>query len=139
MSKNKGKLLGVAGADFTERIWHDVTTAYIQSAYRLDDDAEIDRGHWLHIGYDTVVDDLNNTGWGEYRLGSIMTPHSKLIAYEDWGKVIGFDFDANADEAEMHSAHTLYGVVPEQIRDEFRVRTAEYLKGLGVARDIVGY
>lgn len=122
---------GVEIDRFDETVWGGVAEAYVRSAYQLADDEIVTSERWFAISADEV-----KYGFGEYRLGSLITMHSKLLVCNMQPELLHFNFSANADRYELEYAEKNKNITPELIQDDFQARVTTFLAKLGIARQI---
>ncbi|HWT55753.1 MAG TPA: hypothetical protein VN031_01830 [Candidatus Microsaccharimonas sp.] len=131
MSEVKQSIIGLERADLTDEVWQGVAEAYVRSAYQLHDDETVSSRRW----FNTTVDDIERS-YGEFRFGSTITLHSKLLVCDMSRLAVHFTFDAHAEPHELTWAKRLLGVTPESIQADFSARQAAWLGELGLAREI---
>ncbi|CAN5164109.1 hypothetical protein BH09PAT3_BH09PAT3_3340 [soil metagenome] len=124
-------MTGLETTRFTEDVWQGVAESYARSAYNLADDTEVTSRYW----YDMPATSVAN-GFGEYRLGSVITMHSKFIVCNFTPHIMHFNFHANADSFETDYALETAGVTEASIRFDFQTRVTNLLTELGIAERI---
>lgn len=117
--------------EFSDEVWAGVASSYIRSAYRKSDDEVINPDYWYYISADDVL-----TGRGEYRLGSIITIHSKLLVCQCTPDLLHFSFFDNADQRERAYVESRLGITEQSIQNDHQQRITTFLSGLGIARQI---
>jgi len=123
--------LGIDEGALTDELWREIVATYHEVVFgERPDDQILARRYFAR----TVID-----GGGEYRLGSRISPHSKLRVRDNFvkapdgtptGLLISFDFQINDHTAE--DENTERGQEAATIRETFRTRVDELLQ----ARDL---
>lgn len=131
MNEVKQPIIGIDRTDLTDEVWQGIAEAYVRSAYQIDDRDVVPSRRW----FNTTADDISRS-YGEFRFGSAITMHSKLLVCEMSRVAVHFTVDVNAEPYELTAAQRLLGITPESIEVEFASRQAAWLGSLGVAREI---
>ena len=117
-----------------ETLTDDILWAVIGIYYEVAKESTIDE---LSLECSYSADEVRDTGGTEYRLGSVLNPHSKLyITREGLDDVVQFSFYANhqvqADEfPESPNWH-----IAKRIQDTFAERVDELLIAIGAAEPV---
>jgi hypothetical protein len=136
MSEARAIVPGVAVEAFNEPVWQGIATAYVRSAYSLPESEPVSSRRWYDISAATILADRESHGfWGEFRLGSLITMHSKLRFCDFTPGVFHFNFDPNASSGELKFAKR-NGITPENIQIELDRQIAEFLGKQGVMQEV---
>ena len=116
---------------FNDHTWPLIAEAYIRSAHQKSDTETIPPSAW----YDTKAESMLY-GFGELRLGSLITAHSKLVVCNFTPDALHFKFDPNADPDEIDYAFEEKGLSVDAIQTNFQSRVRKVLSDHNVLHEI---